>query len=160
MATYKEIKGVTVQTRDTDPVLNVNSWSSGGSMNTDRTRGAGDGTQTAFITFGGTTPSPGTQLTNTETYNGTSFTEVADLNTGRTDLAGAGTTTASLAATGSAGTGIGTFVESWNGSAWTETTENNTARQQLAGFGIQTAMVIASGLIPPFSNLVEYWTGS
>ena len=160
MATYKEIKGVTVQTRDTDPVLNVNSWSSGGSMNTDRTRGAGDGTQTAFITFGGTTPSPGTQLANTETYNGTSFTEVADLNTGRTDLAGAGTTTASLAATGSAGTGIGTFVESWNGSAWTETTENNTARQQLAGFGIQTAMVIASGLIPPFSNLVEYWNGS
>ena len=160
MATYKEIKGVTVQTRDTDPVLNVNSWSSGGSMNTDRTRGAGDGTQTAFITFGGTTPSPGTQLTNTETYNGTSFTEVADLNTGRTDLAGAGTTTASLAATGSAGTGIGTFVESWNGSSWTETTENNTARQQLAGFGIQTAMVIAAGLVPPFSNAVEYWNGS
>ena len=160
MATYKQIKGVTVQTLDSDPVLNVNSWSSGGSMNTDRARGAGDGIQTAFITFGGTTPSPGSQLTNTETYDGTSFTEVADLNTGRTDLAGAGTTTASLAATGSAGTGIGTFVESWNGSSWTETTENNTARYQLAGFGIQTAMVIAGGLAPPFSALTEYWNGS
>ena len=27
MATYKEIKGVTVQTRDEDPVVNVGSWS-------------------------------------------------------------------------------------------------------------------------------------
>ena len=30
MATYKEIKGVTVQTLDEDPVQNVGSWSSGG----------------------------------------------------------------------------------------------------------------------------------
>ena len=30
MATYKEIKGVTVQTRDSDPVVNVGAWSSGG----------------------------------------------------------------------------------------------------------------------------------
>ena len=36
MATYKEIKGVTVQTRDEDPVGNVGSWSSGGSLNTAR----------------------------------------------------------------------------------------------------------------------------
>ena len=26
MATYKEIKGVTVQTKDTDPEVNVGSW--------------------------------------------------------------------------------------------------------------------------------------
>ena len=26
MATYKEIKGVTVQTRDSDPVVNAGSW--------------------------------------------------------------------------------------------------------------------------------------
>ena len=37
MATYKEIKGVTVQTLDSDPVVNVGSWSSGGSLNTART---------------------------------------------------------------------------------------------------------------------------
>ena len=36
MATYKEIKGVTVQTRDKDPVVNVGSWSSGGNLNTAR----------------------------------------------------------------------------------------------------------------------------
>ena len=33
MATYKEIKGVTLQTRDSDPVVNVGSWSSGGALN-------------------------------------------------------------------------------------------------------------------------------
>jgi len=160
MATYKEIKGVTVQTLDSDPVLNVNSWSSGGSMTTDRMRMGGDGTQTALIVAGGTTPSPSDQKALTETYNGSSFTEVGDLNTGRTDLALAGTTTAALAATGSAATGYGTFVESWNGSAWTETTENNTQRIQLAAFGIQTAMVIAGGSAPPFTGATEYWNGS
>ena len=36
MATYKEIKGVTVQTKDSDPELNVGSWSSGGALNTGR----------------------------------------------------------------------------------------------------------------------------
>ena len=137
MANLKEIKGFSIQnlTEDPSPFAQAvadnpysGAWSSGGAMNTYRARGAGDGTQTAFITFSGTTPSPGSQLTNTETYDGTSFTEVNDMNTGRTGLAGVGTTTASLAATGSAGTGIGTFVESWNGSSWTETTENNTAR--------------------------------
>ena len=160
MATYKEIKGVTVQTLDSDPVLNVNSWSSGGSMTTDRQRMGGDGTQTALIVAGGTTPSPSDQKALTETYNGSSFTEVGDLNTGRTDLALAGTTTAALAATGSAATGYGTFVESWNGSAWTETTENNTQRIQLAALGIQTAMVIAGGSAPPFTGATEYWNGS
>ena len=33
MATYKEIKGVTVQTRDEDPVVNAGTWASGGNLN-------------------------------------------------------------------------------------------------------------------------------
>ncbi len=39
MATYKEIKGVTIQTLDEDPVLGGvagGSWSSGGNLNTAR----------------------------------------------------------------------------------------------------------------------------
>ena len=36
MATYKEIKGVTVQALDDDPVTNVGSWSTGGDLNTGR----------------------------------------------------------------------------------------------------------------------------
>ena len=36
MATYKEIKGATVQTKDTDPVVNAGTWSSGGDLNVAR----------------------------------------------------------------------------------------------------------------------------
>ena len=41
MATYKEIKGVTVQTRDEDPTVNAGTFSSGGTLNTPRTELAG-----------------------------------------------------------------------------------------------------------------------
>ena len=160
MATYKEIKGVTVQTQDTDPQLNVGSFSSGGSMDTDRARLAGDGIQTAFVVFGGTTPSPGTQLSNTELYDGSSFSETGDLSLGRTDLAGAGTTTAALAVAGSAGTGLTNTAEAFGGSSWTSSPSCNTARYQLAGFGTQTNMVIAGGSEPSFSNKTEEWNGS
>ena len=50
MATYKEIKGVTVQTLDRIQLLNVGSWSSGGNLNTARSRNTGGaGTQTAAL---------------------------------------------------------------------------------------------------------------
>ena len=53
MATYKEIKGVTVQTLDSDPVLNVGSWSSGGNLNQAKKQLGGAGlTPTASIVFG------------------------------------------------------------------------------------------------------------
>ena len=55
MATYKEIKGVTVQTLDSDPVVNVGSWSSGGDVNTARESLGGAGAQTAASIFGGST---------------------------------------------------------------------------------------------------------
>ena len=32
MTTYKEVKGVTIQTKDDDPVLNVGTWATGGSI--------------------------------------------------------------------------------------------------------------------------------
>ena len=41
MATYKEIKGVTIQTRDEDPTVNAGSWASANSMNTARFGGVG-----------------------------------------------------------------------------------------------------------------------
>ena len=59
MATYKEIKGVTVQTLDSDPVENVGSWSSGGDLNTAREALGNAGTSTTnadALAFGGTPP--------------------------------------------------------------------------------------------------------
>ena len=121
MATYKEIKGVTVQALDEDPITNVGSWASGGSMNTPGSR-QGTGTQTAAIVFGGQTPPAVTA--NAETYDGSSFTEVGDLNTARGQLGAFGTQPASFAAGGYVGPpGITDAVESWNGWSWTETKE-------------------------------------
>jgi hypothetical protein len=49
---------------------------------------------TAALAFGGLYH---LEFTNTETWNGTSWTEVNDLNIARSDLAGSGTNTAALA---------------------------------------------------------------
>ena len=78
MATYKEIKGVTVQTKDGDPDVFAGSWASGGSLNTARGELAGAGIQTAALAFGGDTPvTPGTSReANTESYNGSTWTEL------------------------------------------------------------------------------------
>ena len=56
MATYKEIKGVTVQTLDSDPELNVGAWASGGNLNSARFNNAGNGSQTAALAIGGSPP--------------------------------------------------------------------------------------------------------
>ena len=57
MATYKEIKGVTIQTKDSDPVVGGTaggSWSAGGNLQTAVLGAAGCGLQTAALTFAGT----------------------------------------------------------------------------------------------------------
>ena len=71
MTTYKQIKGVTVQTKDTDPVVNAGSWSSGGDLNTARYQGGGAGIQTAASLFGGYSSPAGVH----EYYNGSTWSE-------------------------------------------------------------------------------------
>ena len=148
MATYKEVKGVTIQTLDADPVENVGSWSSGGNMNTARYTGTMRGIQTAALYSAGTT---GSNVANVENYNGTSWTETTDVNTARRILAGGGTSTAMLIYGGyiSDNTGI---TEFWNGSAWTEVADLNTARRSLAGAGVYTAALAITGLAPPYDR--------
>jgi hypothetical protein len=84
MSTYKEIKGFKVQTLSSDPVasgLAGASWSSGGSLNVGKywNGRSGAGTQTAGLIAGGHNGSG--QVGTTESYNGSSWTEVNDLNT-------------------------------------------------------------------------------
>ena len=156
MATYKEIKGITVQTLDSDPVVNAGSWSSGGDVNTARNQGGGAGTQTAASLFGGYS-SPKAYH---EYYNGTSWSEQTDLNTGRASAASGGTQTASLLAGGYTTTNV-TNTEIWNGSSWTETTEINTSRRGLSSLGqVNTAILAAGGYTTTAVNNVENWNGS
>ena len=167
MAKYSDIKGFTVQTVSSDPAASgiaAGSWASGGAINTGRSYGAGAGSTTAGIIFGGSEPSKSAK---TESYNGSSWTEVNDMNTARAQMAPAirAPYTAALIAGGEEPS-ISNKVESWDGSSWTETTEINTARRIAGGAGIQTSMLIFGGYVgppagPPGTTAnTESWNGS
>ena len=164
MATYKEIKGVTVQTRDEDPVLGGipgGTWATGGNMNTGRRQlgSAKNGTQSATLAFGGYVTS---WVANNESYNGSSWTELADLNTARYEGTGSGTQTAALAIAGYDGAKRG-YTETWDGSAWTEVADLNTVRIDLGAGGTQTSSIAFGGAKDPgntATNDAEVWDGS
>jgi len=135
------------------------TWASGGGLNTGRTTYKGSstsGTQTATITFGGYTT---TDVANTESYNGSTWTELNDLNSGRSSMMGAGTSTAAL---GFGALPAVTSNESWNGTSWTEVNDLNTGRGNAASFGLQTAAIVAGGRSPSKANVESFdgtsWT--
>jgi hypothetical protein len=87
MANYSDIKGFTVQTVSSDPAASTaatGSWASGGTINNARDLLGGAGPQTSALIFGGQ-PYPGSSAY-TESYDGSSWTEVADLNTARMEI--------------------------------------------------------------------------
>ena len=164
MSTYKEIKGFKVQTLATDTAasgISSATWASGGSLPAALTESAGAGvTVSAALNFGGqgNPPSPLHPVSGeTDSYNGTSWTEVAELNTARRLLAGAGTQTAALAYGGWPPNYANT--EEWNGSAWTEVADLNTAGRQATGVGVNAEACLMVAGKNRVSN-VESWNGS
>ena len=160
MATYKEIKGVTIQTLDEDPVLPGGSWGSGGSLPQNQRQFAGFGTQTAAIVAGGNTPNPKTG--NSYTYDGASWSEVAELNTARFAL---GFSTNAPQSSGIVFGGQHPQVanaETWNGSSWTEVADLNTTRSKLGGAGASATSALAFGGTqdPGDQATTELWNGS
>ena len=155
MAEYKEIHGTKIRNyttnpdnpitgevwyNETDKVLKfqypntttAGSWRTGGSMNTSRENVAGSGIYTAALAFGGYATPPNAPTGDTESYNGTSWTELNNLTTARASLGGA------LNAPNSATLGFGgiappgatykAVTETWNGTNWTEVNDLNTER--------------------------------
>ena len=186
MATYRALRGVTIQTVDGDPSnlvagdiwynnstrkLKVRkqtaaAWATGTAINTARYDPGNGGTQTAAIIFGGHGGAPDAVA---ETWNGTAWTEVADLNTARQQLGGCGTTTAALAYGGhppDAPSNIEGEAEEWDGSSWTESGDLNTARRFLSDGGTQTAGIAAGGAsgapfaAPTCTGVTETYDGS
>jgi len=160
MATYKEIKGVTVQTLEEDPVLPGGSWGSGGSLPQNQRQFAGFGTQTAAIVAGGNTPTP--KSGNSYTYDGASWSEVAELNTARFAL---GFSTNAPQSSGIVFGGQHPQVanaEVWNGSSWTEVNDLNTTRSKLGGAGVSSDSALAFGGTqdPGDQATTELWNGS
>jgi len=183
MATYLGTHGSKIQNYTTDPdnpntgevwynetantlkfqqqnVTTSGSWRTGGTMNTARRDLAGAGIQTSALAFGGT---PYSAIT--ESYDGTSWTEVNDLSTGRVLLGGSGASNTAALAFGGFTHPPSTHrneTELWNGSNWTEVNNLNTARYRVAGSGTSTSTLAFGGNLPPnnVSGVTEEWNGT
>jgi len=139
----------------------TNAWASGGNMTTPFQDGGGFGIQTAAIGAGGYTI-PYTN--NSQSYNGTAWTNTPTINTARTTR-GSGTQTAGLIFGGNAPPADAkqTATELWNGSTWTSNpTGLNTARGGVFSYGTQTASLAAGGSGSPagLAAATESWNGS
>jgi hypothetical protein len=106
-----------------------------------------------------------------ESWDGSSWTEVAELNTPRFSSAGAGSQTSAMIMSGRGvpgapgGAGQGCFLaETWNGSTWTETTEFNTMRSGGGSTGANSSAILLYGgfdhQAPGRTVNTESWDGS
>ena len=112
MTDYKDKHGIKVQAVSSDPANPIEgqvwfntttnllkykapqgagSWANGGNLNSGRRTGASFGTQSASLYAGGRyAPGPG-RTGNVESYNGSSWSEVADIPAVKDRIRGAGT---------------------------------------------------------------------
>ena len=184
MATYKGVKGFTIQSLSADPpapivgqvwynttstvlkgyVSGAGAWSSGNNMITPCDNGGYLGIQTAAMYFGGRGGPPSgmiTAITTSETYNGTSWTETADLPTRIYQNAGFGTTTAGASRGGfnEANTPTTNTFE-YNGTSWSAVNAAVNSSRNIHGTGTQTSGLVAGGSPGPYSSKSETYDGT
>jgi len=180
MTTYKDIRGTHIKTVTTDPPAPVNgqmwynsttqvmkgftsspagTWATGSALNTARSQLGGAGANTeAALAFGGSPPSKPVAKHETESWNGSTWTEVADLVQGKAFVAGAGTYTSAIASGGDEYTGT---AESWNGSSWTQITDEPDGGNGYGSAGADNEDAIFFGGAPTGSKTQNrYWNGS
>ena len=123
--------------------------------------GAGCGTETAGLVFGGRGDSATTgnnaPVSVTAEYDGSSWTVGGSMGAGRYGLGAAGTQTAAVGFAGyiannppfTPPAGDSNRTEEYNGTAWTTGNTMGTARYRIAGNGTQTAALGAGGYVYP-----------
>jgi len=183
MATYKGVKGFTIQTIAGDPpapaqgqvwyntTSNVlkgyatvaGAWASGTALNTPRNGSGGAGvSQDSSLCFGGTDgAAPFNDLV--EIYDGSTWTEVNDLNSARYSLAGLGTVTAAMAIGGYTTGTLPLAVETYDGTSWSVDTNLPLGRINIVQGGTTSAAVIGGGQAPPIWTYLDntlIWNGS
>jgi hypothetical protein len=115
----------------------------------------GFGIVTAGILAGGSAPSA---TAKTESWNGTSWSEVNDLNTARSQGAGAGIQTSGLVFSGSPEGDNGALTEAWDGTSFTEVADLATARRRGGGAGTASLALYFGGQgSPPKFTATEEW---
>jgi hypothetical protein len=136
---------------------NGSAWTEITDLNAVRSSGgiAQGSPYTSTIVFGGDTgpgPSTTSSIATAETWDGTSWTEVADMNSGRRALGGAGDSINSALAFG----GSSVNTEFWNGSSWTEVNNLSDARSWGGNSGSTNDALVSGD--EPFSGTTEEWT--
>jgi len=134
--------------------VSLGAWASGPAVANPRPSGVGQGTATAALIEGG----GNTQ--NTESFDGTSWTEVNNLLTGRTENSGAGTQTAALYFGGNYPPGA--LNEEWDGTSWSEKADLTYGRYGQGGSGTVTAAICVGGERPGagYRAETEIWDGT
>jgi len=187
MATYIGIKGIEIQTIAGDPanpiagqvwynttantlkgygMQGTAAWASGGDINTPRKYPGSNGLVTAAWFAGGDSPGP-TVKDEAETYDGSSWSEVAKLQTARGYMGGAGNSAAALTFGGwipPAAPNVQDLTESWNGTSWSEVNALLLSRRRGMGQGTQAAALYIGGKrnggAPTQTGVVESWNGT
>jgi hypothetical protein len=182
MAEYIGIKGSNVQSLASDPSnpiegqvwynttgavlkgyanIPAGAWSSGGALNQARYNlSAAGASNTAALCIAGYLTPPTTYFDLTESYDGSTWTEVADVNSSSGGLFAFGSQTAAMKASGGAGSYV-TNSESWNGTSWAEGNNVNTAREAGGSTGTgNTAGMIFGGYSTILDTVTETWDGT
>jgi hypothetical protein len=146
-------------------IWNGTSWTEVNNLAASRRYAGGVGTVTAALYIGGDTDNPsfpGGRITaRVESWNGTSWTEIADLNTARYSLGTSGTQTSALAFGGQNPPPYTTLTEFWNGTSWTELNDMAIARRGGTGNGSSSSALSVAGDYPgspPFLAATEEWS--
>ena len=157
------IVGITEEYNKTANVFTAAAWGAGTNLPSARSAGGGTrvGTQSAFAIFGAYISDP--TGTETEEYDGTTWSGGGAMGTGRYNTPGSGTLTAALAAGGNAPPSTA-VVEEYDGSSWSEQNDLSTARFGAALIGPQTAAALCGGdaypASPRASNKTEEYDGT
>ena len=188
MGTYKGIQGYRVESLASDPgtisevigkvwynsgsnvwkvgVEGAGAWSAGTVLNQGRNIAGYAGTsQTSALIFGGSIAYPYNFPAQTEQYDGTSWTELANQNTPRARGGSNGTATAALWFGGfpASPTASTNATEIWDNTSWTTVANLNAPTSSLAGAGgpaTPTAALAIGGGPEPVSAVTEEWNGT
>ena len=144
----------TTEFDQTTNTITAAAWASGGALPVAVYDGAGAGTQTAGLAFGGDTAPDGTAAGSYE-YNGTSWTAGNSLNNGRRELNGFGTQTAGVATLGG-DTPATTYTEEYDGTNWSNANAASTARTMMGAAGVQTSGLVCGGNPGTMTTTEEY----
>ena len=185
MATYLGTHGSKIQNYTTDPdnpntgevwynetantlkfqypaVTSAGSWRTGVNLPAAKKQMGQAGTYNDALAFGGET-APAVAVTQTEKYDGSSWTELNDLSTAVYRGGGAGQDTTSILSFGGRNSSNTpqTGTDSWNGTNWTEVNSLNDSNHDVCGSaGASNTSALCFGGDPGNSALTELWNGS